>query len=232
MPRPTVLLLHGALGAADQVTPLGPHLESKFNVLTLDLPGHGNAPLDGPFTTEHFAAAVTQWLDGDQRGPVDCFGYSMGGYVALEVARRRPELVRAIATLGTKFAWTPEVARRELKFLDPSLIRAKVPYFADVLEQRHTALGWEALLRQTGQMMTALGDVPLLTIETLGHIPQRVRILVGDRDGTVTVEESLSASRALPAGELEVLPRTAHPFEKVSLPRLAQALQDFFLETP
>jgi hypothetical protein len=34
--------------------------------------------------------------------------------------------------------------------------------------------------------------------------------------------------RALPNGELEVYPRTPHPFEKVSVDRLARSLIEFF----
>jgi len=231
VPRPILLLLHGALGAAGQVAPLVPLLETRFIPLTFGFPGHGDVPLDGPFTTEHFADSLIAHLETEQRGPVDCFGYSMGGYVGLEVARRRPDLVRAVATLGTKFAWSSVVAERELKFLDPALIRAKVPYFADQLQLRHTALPWEEVLRLTGEMMTALGASPLLGPDALRQVSQRVRIMVGDRDATVTLEESAAAAKALPSGELEVLPMTAHPFEQVPLPRLVQSLTDLFLGT-
>jgi hypothetical protein len=34
--------------------------------------------------------------------------------------------------------------------------------------------------------------------------------------------------RRLASGELEVHPRTPHPFEKVSLDRLARSLEEFF----
>ena len=46
-------------------------------------------------------------------------GHSMGGYVALKLALKRPELVDRIITLGTKFNWTPEVAAKEVKMLNP-----------------------------------------------------------------------------------------------------------------
>lgn len=229
MPRPVLLVLHGALGAADQMAPLAPVLESGFQPRLLDLPGHGPAPLTSGFDTASFAACFIDWLEREQLGPVACFGYSMGGYVALETARQRPDLIRDVATLGTKFDWSRESAARETRFLDPAAIRAKVPYFAELLESRHSALGWETVLRHTADLMLALGAEPLLTPERLSQISCRVRVMVGDRDGTVSVTESAAAAKAIPQGELEVLPRTLHPFERVSLPRLAASLREFFL---
>ena len=43
----------------------------------------------------------------------DIFGYSMGGYVALHAARRHPERIGSIMTLGTKFAWDTPTAEKE-----------------------------------------------------------------------------------------------------------------------
>jgi pimeloyl-ACP methyl ester carboxylesterase len=44
----------------------------------------------------------------------------------------------------------------------------------------------------------------------------------------VTIEECVAALRHLPHGELEVIPRTPHPFEKVPIERVAYSLSEFF----
>ena len=226
MTRPRVLLLHGGLGASDQMGPLAQALQAALDPLVLDLPGHGAARLEGPFDVVTMTARVIAELDDAQEGAVGIFGYSMGGYVALATARQRPDLVRAVVTLGTKLDWTPESAARETRFLDVAKIRAKVPYFAEELERRHTALGWEQVLERTAAMMTALGAAPVLTADALKEIACPVRLMVGDRDGTVSVEESFAASRAIQKGELEVLPGAAHPFEKVSLERIVRSVNE------
>ena len=77
-------------------------------------------------------------------------------------------------------------------------------------------------------MMTALGERRAVTPEILGGISQRVRIGVGDRDAMVTLEESAAAYRSLPQGELEVLPGTPHPLERISPARLARYVTEFF----
>ena len=231
MPRPRILLLHGGLGARDQMAPLAEQLESALDPVSLNLPGHGDADLSGGgFDIETMRARVIHELESWHLGRVSVFGYSMGGYVALEVARRRPDLVNAVITLGTKFDWTPESAAREARFLDAGKIKAKVPYFAEQLELRHKALGWEAVLAHTAALLTSLGNEPVLNPDKLREVHCPVRIMVGDKDGTVSVEESLAASRAVDRGELEVLPGVTHPFEKAPLDRITRSIQEVVAE--
>jgi pimeloyl-ACP methyl ester carboxylesterase len=153
----------------------------------------------------------------------------MGGYVALLLATTAPERVAAVATLGTKFHWDPGVAAREAGRLDPTAIRAKVPRFAEALAARHEgAGGWEGVLARTAELLRDLGDRPALGPAELSRVAQPARVMVGDRDATVSVEETAGAFRTLPAGELAVLPRTPHPLEQVDVGRLAAAVADFF----
>jgi len=225
------ILLHGALGDGRQLALLADRLVDAGvqGVTTLELPGHGTTPLtDASFAIEGFAQAVVDALD--QRGirQGDFFGYSMGGYVALHLAATAPARVRRVATLATKLAWTPEVAARESAMLDGAAIRAKIPKFAAALEQRHTEIGWEAVLEHTIALLRGLGERPLLTPVVLSSIAQPVRIAVGDRDTTVSIAESADAVKLLPQGELEVHPRTPHPFEKAPVDRLTRSLVEFF----
>ncbi|HTE45748.1 MAG TPA: hypothetical protein VK636_10925 [Gemmatimonadaceae bacterium] len=60
----------------------------------------------------------------------------------------------------------------------------------------------------------------------LSRIQPRVRLMVGDRDNVVTVDETADAARVIARGELCVLPNTAHPFEQVRLPLLATLIRD------
>ena len=229
MNKPDLLLLHGAAGAASQFEPLLPLLAGKYQLHLLDFEGHGNSPpRERPFRAEHFAENVVEYLVSRAISPVNIFGYSMGGYVAMYLAKTRPELVKGVATLGTKFHWDAEVAVREAKLLDAGKIEQKVPHFARALEARHTASDWKAVLSKTVEMMAALGEHNVLTLEGYGKIEQRARIGVGDRDTMVSVEESAAVYRALPNGEIEVFPGTPHPLEKVLLSRLARSLMEFF----
>ena len=224
-----LVLLHGALGDATQLAPLATRLGDGRRVVVIELEGHGATPLrDRPLRIESFADDVIARLDRQGIARADVFGYSMGGYVALYLAATSSARIARVATLATKLAWTPEVAVRESAMLDPVVIRTKVPRFAAALEARHTGAGWEALLARTAELLHELGARPRVTDELLASVTQPVRISVGDRDATVTLEECVAAMRRMPSGELEVHPRTPHPFEKVSIDRLARSLEEFF----
>lgn len=223
-----LILLHGALGDATQLAPLAAGLGTARRTTMLELEGHGKTPFRGrPLRIETLAESVVEVMNAHGIERADFFGYSMGGYVALQVAATHPDRVERIITLATKFAWTPEIATRETAMLDAATIRAKVPKFAAALEARHSGAGWEALLAQTADLMHALGAHPVLNQDTLASITTPVRIGVGDRDATVTIDESAAAARQLPNGELEVHPRTPHPFEKAPLARIVRSIDEF-----
>ena len=74
-----------------------------FNVLAVDLPGHGRS--SGPPLAS--VGAMADWLmrllDAARIEKASVVGHSMGSLVALECAARRPERVERIALLGTAF---------------------------------------------------------------------------------------------------------------------------------
>lgn len=226
---PDVILIHGALGAIDQLAPLESLLSPRIIPHRLELEGHGSRPSGTPFSTQRFAANVRELMARKGIARASIFGYSMGGYVALDLAATSPELVARVATLGTKLAWNPDAAAKETTRLHAPTIRAKVPRFADLLEQRHArAGGWELMLERTSAFMTSLGTQPVVDDAVLERIKQPVRLMVGDRDSVVSVEETRRGASALAAGELAVLPNTLHPIEQVRLPLLAALLNEFF----
>jgi pimeloyl-ACP methyl ester carboxylesterase len=225
----SIILIHGALGSASQIAPLGALLVDWYDVHLLELEGHGETPADGDaYDTARFAQNVRDFMSAHQIARASIFGYSMGGYVGLHLAAESPDLVTSVVTLGTKLAWSVETAARETRRLDPATIRAKVPQFAESLERRHVgAGGWEVVLRKTAAYMTGLGERPAVNAAVLSRIQQRVRLMVGDRDTAVTVDETISGVRSLGSGDVAVLPSTPHPIEQVRMPLLASLVRDF-----
>lgn len=223
-----IVLIHGALGAADQCAPLAASLAELGPLHLPELEGHGATPGAGrPFRVEHFASNVLAAMDAAGVERAAFFGYSLGGYVALWLARHHPERVRRVMTLATKLRWTPALAEREATMLDAAAIREKVPRFAAQLAARHGEERWTGVVAATREMMHWMGSAPALTPDDLRGVTVPVRLAVGDRDATVSVDECVEARALLPDGELEVLPRTPHPFERVPLPRLGRSVLEF-----
>ena len=72
-----------------------------WNVLALDLPGHGQSA--GPLRTSVDALAdwVAAFLDAANVIGAVVIGHSMGSLTALELSSRRPDLVSKLALVGT-----------------------------------------------------------------------------------------------------------------------------------
>ena len=225
-----LVLIHGALGTKSQLAPLASSLSDVLEVHLVELEGHGNTPAtDDDYSIDRFAGNVRDLIMSNGLARTALFGYSMGGYVALKLADEMPDRVAGVVTLGTKLAWSPEVAVRENAKLDAAKIRAKVPAFALDLEQRHRGVtgGWEAVLSRTVSLMTALGAKPVIDAAHLSRIQTPVRLMVGDRDAVVTIDETASASRDIHTGSFAVLPDTFHPVEQVRIPLLRSLILDF-----
>jgi pimeloyl-ACP methyl ester carboxylesterase len=229
MKPPDLLLLHGALGAADQYAPLLPILRAAGKVHILDFEGHGKAAfLNRRFKAEHFVENVLDYLEENKLDRVDIFGYSMGGFIALCLARKHPKRVRRIFTFATKFDWTQNTAEREASYLDPDLIIRRTPEFARALEARHGADRWKDVLKKTKKMTLAQGREKTLKDQDFQQIIQPVRLSMGDRDKMVNLEETIRIYRLLPHAQLQIFPSTPHLIEQTSVKMLANAMASFF----
>jgi 2-succinyl-6-hydroxy-2,4-cyclohexadiene-1-carboxylate synthase len=97
---PTLLLLHGFMGSADDWTGeiTEPLVAAGLQVLAVDLPGHGRTIVDDEddYYIEYCAPALVRLLDDLRLKRVHLLGYSMGGRLALYMAVRFPERFQRI----------------------------------------------------------------------------------------------------------------------------------------
>jgi pimeloyl-ACP methyl ester carboxylesterase len=224
----TLLLLHGALGAAEQLNPLKQLLDKKYKVHTLDFAGHGKAAVtETSFSIPFFAKNVLDYLDHQQLDKVSIFGYSMGGYVAMYLAKHYTARVDKVITLATKFHWDEAIAAQETKMLNPEQALAKVPAFAETLKQRHGSNDWTVVMNKTAAMLKEMGRATILNIEDYESITAPCLLLLGDRDKMITLDETINVYKALPSGQMGMLPNTPHPIEKVNYDLLEKLINCF-----
>lgn len=74
-----------------------------WNVLAVDLPGHGKSAGPALTSIEAMADWCAEVLKSAQTAPATIVGHSMGSLVALELAARHPHRVDRIALVGTAF---------------------------------------------------------------------------------------------------------------------------------
>ena len=224
-----LLLLHGALGSSLSLRPLASLLQNDFEIHSLTFEGHGeNEMPESDFTMAGFANEIMNYLNENDIDQIAIFGYSMGGYVGLYLAKHFPEKVTKIYTLATKINWTVEGAEKDASMLNPTIIKEKLPKYASVLKQLH-GNNWEILMQKTAQMMLNLGKNPSLISADFEQITIPVLLSVGDKDVMVSIEETVNAYRNLPNGQLFVMPNTIHPIEKIDINELAHQIKRFLL---
>ena len=217
-------------------------LAEHFRVIAPDIRGSGESVHPGgPIPSALLADDVAALIDALNLGrPLIC-GFSDGGETATLVGIRNPGSVRAIVNHGGYDLFNPDpqapavIMTRQMlggsavaTQADPELIASRsgeLRAMFEIMKSDHDgaqgAGHWKTVVAQTFDRITqphgyTLEDMHAITVPTL--------ILTGDRDPFCTVEQGAAAYRALPAGELAVLPNTGH----LITPAAVQAAIEFF----
>ncbi|WMN11663.1 alpha/beta fold hydrolase [Marivirga salinae] len=228
MAKKNLILLHGALGSSKSFDALVPQLSDDFNLFIPDFNGHGSrSKSDFSFNMQDLVKDLEDFLVKKGIDSCSVFGYSMGGYVALSLALKKPEYFGGIMTLGTKLDWKTQQAEKESKMLNPEKIQEKVPQFSQHLKALHGE-SWMNLCDQTAEMMLDLGKNPILSTDNISTIDLPIRLGLGDQDNMVSLDETIAFYRALVQGELQVFPNFPHPIEKVDPQIIANSIKQFF----
>jgi pimeloyl-ACP methyl ester carboxylesterase len=217
-------------------------LSERFRVLKPDLPGRGDTPPAGPGGLDGYADFLEAILT-EAPSPAGLAAFSMGGYVALALMKRRPQTVRALALVDTRAAADSEsgrVARDEAivvarekgveaiaegmlpKLLSPAALENR-----DVVERVR-----RIILRQPSDTvaadLAAMRDRPDST-GFLREISVPTRVIVGEEDAISPPEEARSIADAIPGADCVVIAGAGH-LTPVERPRaVATALAEFFL---
>ena len=94
-----LILLHGLFGSGQNLGQLARGLADSFTVYSVDLPDHGRSPWSEECSIDSYAGTLIEWLNNTIAEPVHLVGHSLGGKVAMAIARQRPVLVAKLVIL-------------------------------------------------------------------------------------------------------------------------------------
>jgi len=118
--KPTLVFIHGVLNDHSvwilQTRYLAHH---GFNVLAVDLPGHGRSGGDAPASVEAAAQFVEALLDAAGVEQAGLVGHSWGSLIALETAARLKDRITHLALVGTAFPMKVSPALIEASLNEP-----------------------------------------------------------------------------------------------------------------
>jgi pimeloyl-ACP methyl ester carboxylesterase len=223
----TLVLLHAFPLNADMWRPQLSAPPKGWRVLAPDLAGFGgsddhereNVGLDD------YAGDVLAWLDRLDVGPIVLGGLSMGGYVALAIARRAPERLVALILADTKAPADSEEARagrdrmREIlsdrgpdgvaeamlpKLLGATSQKARPELASDVRSMilSNAPAGIRRGIQRLRDRPDATPVLPGISVPTL--------VLVGDEDLVTTVDDAATLQKGIPGATLAVIPGASH----------------------
>jgi len=122
---PVYVLIHGMGSRAatwvwDDVVSL---MQGDSRLIAVDLRGHGESPQPGSYKLTEMADDVAGLLDDLGVESATIVGHSMGGIVALNLAQRRPDLVKDLVLEDS-----PPPPREGSKLLGDGIFGDPVPY--------------------------------------------------------------------------------------------------------
>ena len=241
---PAVLLWHSFLCDRTMWRAQVDALQGDYRLILIDGPGHGlSSPPPPAFALADCALAALEVLDaaGVERAVVG--GISWGGIVAMQVALRAPERVRALALLDTSAdRETPfarlrngclaRIARRYgiLTILEPfivaSLFSRRVPREAPEVCAR-VLRSMRAADRETlFRVMTAIAGRESFLAE-LGRIRVPTLVVVGGEDRLTRPLHSERIARRIAGARLEVIAGAGHLTAVEAPAEVTRLLQEF-----
>jgi pimeloyl-ACP methyl ester carboxylesterase len=224
-----LILLHGALGCSQQLGPLELALCNRFQIHRFNFSGHGGLNFSSEFSITVFVNELKYYIGNNigTQQKVNIFGYSMGGYIAMQLCYLYPGYIQQLITLGTKWDWNATTALQESQQLNAAVIQERFPAFAEQLALRHGADNWKLLLEKTAAMMLELGNCPGITAQALQAVNIPVLLLRGEQDKMVSAAETLATALNLKHGSHQTLPGCKHPLEQVNLQLLENEIYTF-----
>ncbi|MFT6826965.1 MAG: pimeloyl-ACP methyl ester carboxylesterase [Roseivirga sp.] len=96
-----VVLLHGFCETAEMWTPFADSLGENYQIICPDLPGFGSSSLLENVSIESAADELMEYLLSLDIQQFVVIGHSLGGYVALAMAEKYPEIVRGLGLLNS-----------------------------------------------------------------------------------------------------------------------------------
>jgi pimeloyl-ACP methyl ester carboxylesterase len=196
-----VVLLHGGLTDSRDFTGNLDDLAGRFLLLVPERRGHGHTPdVPGPLSIDVHAEDLVAFLDQVVGRPVRLIGYSAGAAVALWTAVLQPDLVERLVMISGAFDPRGMILRPTADGEPPAPLAAA---YAEVSPD-----GPEHF-RVVIAKVAAAADGPGLDPAQLRAITCPALVMAAD-DDIVTLEHTLELYRALPHGQLVVVPGTSH----------------------
>lgn len=235
-----VLLIHGFTGDAENWLFNQADLAASYNVIAIDLPGHGSSSKEiKEGSAAELAKSVHELLKAKNISAAHIVGHSLGGAVAIALAQTAPDKVRSlslIAPAGVADLLNGDFIRDILAAERPRPMKAALSYLFANPDLAGTAMADNALrAKRMDGAADALHKIAAANFgegtglsgihEAFGALSVPAQVIWGKEDRVISLSENVS----LPAGvALHLLPAAGHMPHMEAASEVNALLSKFF----
>jgi pimeloyl-ACP methyl ester carboxylesterase len=244
--RPPLLLLHGGNQSAHSWDLVSLHLADRYRVLAPDQRGHGDSEWsrECDYSVGALARDAAAFLRDRRAERPIVFGHSMGGMVALLLAKLYPEIPRAlvIVDVGPELSSRGtdairDFVQRNTEFDDPAEFLDHVERYDPFRKREHMArtLKYNLMQRADGKYVSKhdrrrLGPYPgteTVTLECVRKFDFPVLVLRGALSSVLEPAAAQRFTEVLPRGQLITVPDCGHNVHSQNTPGFLSAIAPF-----
>ena len=203
-------------------------LAARYAILRYDKRGHGlSEMIPGEASMSDYARDLAALMDQCGVKRATLVGLSIGGVIAQELYRLRPDLVASLVLcdtgvkIGTEEMWGARIAQVEKGGIEAIADGVMERWFSSFYREHRTddLKGWRAMLTRTPvagylQACAALRRADLRPFA--GQIKVATLCVVGEEDGSTPVPQVREMAKLIGGAKFEVIARAGH------LPNLEQ----------
>lgn len=240
-----VLLLHAFPLSSAMWEPQVRALAARFRVIAPDYRGLGRSrPAPAASTMELLSGDLVSLLRGLGIRRASVAGCSMGGYLAFELYRRAPELVRALALSDTRAGADTVEGRAGRETFARNALAKGLSWVADDFcpkllrpnpDPAVLARVKELVAEGTPEGVAAAQRGMALrkdSVPTLSRIQVPTLVLTGEHDQLIPPSEARAMQAGIPASRLSVIPGAGHLPNLEAAAAVSQQLGSFFAAAP
>jgi 3-oxoadipate enol-lactonase len=234
---PVLVLGHSLFFDHSMFDPLAALLDDGLRVIRYCHRGQGHSGRDEPYDMDTLADDAAALIEALGVGPCHYAGNSMGGFVALRLAARRPDLVRTVTAIGSsggaegKLAeFDPLVDAMAEQGVGPLVDIALHIMFGDTSLERRPELvePWRTKMAALGPEIAGPARAVVhrtAVLDELAATEVPILAIAGAEDHAYSVEDSQAIVDAAPHGRLEVVEQAGHSVSLEQPERVAALLR-------
>lgn len=245
---PTLVLLHGFLSSSFSYRKLIPYLTNDYNVISMDIPPFGQSGKIYRYTYsfENIVQSIVHLLEKKGLQSFTIIGHSMGGQIALQLTKTRPDLIERAILLASS-GYSPSFSRK-IKAL------SYIPFFSLGIKYHLAKSGLEKSLQNVVYNQALIDDtmrngyvqpfttgLPIfralgrmvrdkqvdLLAEDLQTIQKPCLLIWGREDRVVPLKVGERLTADLPQSQLIILEQTGHLLPEEEPEKVSHLIKDF-----